>query len=126
VKRADALRNQDDIRRDAAVVANERMRLEVLPRLVAPPEALAVLAREWAPFRPDLGEGFEASLKTTDALVLQLMRDPGLLDEAKGIYEEETVAAMFNSPQTPTLLRAVMEDLLAPGKGALYEATDER
>jgi hypothetical protein len=121
-----ATRNQLDIKREAVERANARMRAEILPEaLGASPVSetnQALLAAEWNPWTLDPGEGFDATLRTTDALVLAVMKDRGLLSRARSILSEEMARAMLASRQTPALLKAVLEDLLNGPKRPLYEA----
>jgi len=121
MRRAEAQQAQMGVKREAADQANARMRREVLPRLQVDASLRAMLAGEWNPFEADPGDGFQAALRTTDALVIQVMRDPGTLKLAKGIYRDEVQRAMFaHREHTPKLLQSVIEDLIAPGGGALY------
>jgi hypothetical protein len=81
------------------------------------------LAREWNPLMYDPSEGFGVTLKTTDPLALEVMKDFGLLARSRAIAREELMRATFDSVETPAFVRSVLEDLIAPegDERVLYE-----
>jgi len=126
MSRDEALRNQLEIKRVAVAEANRRMREEILPKALEaffddPSSQItgssqALLSQTWSPFELDPSQGFEATLQASDPLVLEVMKDLGLLARSKVIMRDALMREQFASKRTPALVRSILEDLIAPDK----------
>lgn len=103
-------------------LANARMRKEILPRLRQ--DVPADLQHGWNPWEEDPAPVHAHSMKTTDKLVFEVMRDDGLRAEARDMIHEETVTAAFFSRETPEFIAGVLEDLLGVSESPTYEKYD--
>lgn len=104
-------RSHGKVLKRSAQIANARMREEILPRLqnVTNPN----LRRSWNPFTTDFaGPSMLAfKLRMPDMLVMQILRDPELSEQARQIAIESTTDGMM--VEAKTFIGTMLNDLIS-------------